>query len=282
MTSFELFEHISGLEHTFEMQIYKAATAIATYIEAIEIKPLISEEQHTQIMERQIKRLNKYKDFPIVRDILSGTPNDMFNLFKEFSRLRNRIRWVKRAPLRNYSVLGHSYDVAVINYLFCLNDNPNDIERAEKGFYVGLFHDLAENWTGDMPSPVKNEVPGLRAKTEEIEIKVLNSFVFPSLPDWLVPKFKEIMLELIPNRNLRDFYKIADDFAATVEAATQLMIGSTDTYFANVVIANSLKKSPIEICNAVTNQLRKDARISYFTLFLCKLIYKLNIIGKKH
>lgn len=277
MTSFELFEHISGLENTFEMQIYKAATAIATYIEALEIKPIISSQQYSQIIERQKNRLKKYKDFPIVRDILSEEPNNIFELFKEFSRLRNRIRWVKHAPIRNYSVLGHSYDVAVINYLFCLSDNPNDISRAERGFFVGLFHDLAENWTGDMPSPIKDGVLGLREKTEDFERKVLNTYVFPSLPEWLVPKFKELMLELIPDKSLRNFYKIADDFAATVEAATQLTLGSKDKHFIKVVISSYLRKSPIELCNDTTKYLIKETEISTISI----LIYKINTFIKK-
>lgn len=272
--SSDFFDYLTNLENTFEMEIYKASTALATYIETLEIKQFLKEDEFNEIIKVQLTRLKKYKTFPVIRDVLENRKNNLFELFKNFSHLRKRVRWIKRVSICKHNVLAHSFDVAVINYLFCLNDNPKKLKRAEKGFCVGLFHDLAENWTGDIPSPMKNAIPGLKEKTQELERKTLENYVFPLIPEWLLPKFKGVMLEMLPSKKLRDFYKIADDFATTLEAGTQLMVGSNDKYFSNVVISAFLEKTPLTIRNKALNQIRKDASISYLDVMLYKMKHK--------
>lgn len=280
LTSQNFFEHISGLDDTFEMLIYKAATALATYIEAQEIKRFVDEKSFAEIQERHAKRLAKYKDFPIIKDILSDSladneeANNLYHLFTKFSSLRNRIRWVKRVPLRNYSVLGHSFDVAVYNYLLSLNQNPFDMKKAELGFYVGLYHDIAEIWTGDMPSPLKDAVPGLRKRTEELEVETLEENVFPYLPSWFVPMFKGMMLELLPPDDHK-YFKFGDNLAACIEASTQLAAGSVDKYFANVVYRGIMTAPKDRVVRKLMHKVRKDAHISYLSLLYHILVSKI-------
>jgi len=269
LTSVEFFDHISGLDNVFEMRIYKAATALATYYECQEIKRNVSEKRFAEIDARQLERLQKYRDFPVIRELFEGCSQDkddfssLTELFSLFSSLRNRIRWVKRVPLRNYSVLGHSFDVAVYNYLLALNEHPDEPERAEIGFYIGLYHDIAEIWTGDMPSPLKDAIPGLRKRTEELEVKVLEENVFPLLPEWFVPKFKSFMLEMLP-KNDRDYYKFGDNLAAYIEASTQLAAGSKDYYFEGVVVDGIIKAETVSVtAKKVMKKVRKDAHISW-------------------
>ena len=284
LTSQDLFNHISGLNETFEMKIFKAATAIATYYEGREIRKYIHSKKYADIQDRQLQRLKKYEEFPVVRELINGIGGEnistdacrICSLIEEFSSLRNRIRWVKRVPLRCYSVLGHSFDVAIYNYLLVLSVKPDDEELAEKGFYVGLYHDVAEIWTGDMPSPLKDAIPGLRKKTEELEVEVLNLKIFPLIPEWLRPKFKNVMLEMLPDF-LKKFYKEGDNLAAIVEAATQLAAGSTDCYFKNVVINGYLKtNSSFPVEKEIMKKIRKDARIPYIAILFRMIKNKLS------
>jgi len=286
LTSPEFYAHISGFENSFEMTIYKAATALATYYESLEIKRTVSEKQFEEIRARQTERLKKYREFPIIRDLFDGTPENeeseifkLKELFVNFSALRNRIRWVKRVPLRNYSVLGHSFDVAVYNYLLTLHENPQEPNLAEKGFYVGLYHDIAEIWTGDMPSPLKDAIPGLRERTEELEVEVLESKVFKYLPKWLIPSFKNVMLEMLPKEE-RNYYKFGDNLAAYIEASTQLAAGSKDYYFVGVVLDGVLKAKTISpVAQEIMKKVRKDAHIAAFWLPIHKA--KKNLTQKR-
>lgn len=277
-TSHELFEHISGLENTLEMKIFKAATALATYIESYEIKKYVDDKAFSEIQKRLMIRLENYKIFPIIRNLLTSDSSNeeyeyekIMSLFSNFSSLRNRIRWVKRAPIINYTVLGHCFDVAIYNYLISLNDTPNDVEKASKGFFVGIYHDLAEIWTGDMPSPLKDAISGLRKRTEELEVEVLEENVFPNLPQWFVPQFKTIMLELLPETEHK-YYKIGDDLAAAIEASTQLAVGSSDKYFSNAFLRTLIvTSSHSKTLKQVFTILRKNIHLSNLKVLHFKL-----------
>lgn len=282
MTSSDFLNFLTVSEDSIEFQSYKAATAIATFIEVREIRKLISDKCYTEIYQRQFMRLSKYASFPIVRDILKVYNTNSFDsvplycLFEYFSSLRNRLRWVKRGPLRDYSVLGHSFDVAVLNYLLCLSNEPDKLNKASIGFLVGLYHDIPEIWTGDMPSPVKKAVPGLCEEVENFERKTLETRVFPYIYDWLLPDFKNIMLEMLPNRSLRNYYKEGDTLAAIIECYTQIITGSEDKYFDAVIISDYLKKDHAKMYKKIVNLIRKDSGISLYKV----LLYKLNISKK--
>ena len=152
-----------------------------------------------------------------------------------------------------------------------MSNSPHEPERAEIGFYVGLYHDVAEIWTGDMPSPLKDAIPDLRKITEELEVKVLEDKVFPCLPSWLVPRFKKYMLEMLPEEE-KKYYKFGDNLAAYIEASTQLAVGSIDKYFKDVVINGVISAEKVsDTARKIMKKVRKDAHISIFDVWFYKI-----------
>lgn len=79
--------------------------------------------------------------------------------------------------LNTESVGHHSHGVAVICFLF-------DPEPSKELLTAALFHDLAEQFTGDIPSPAKREL-GIGKDVSDLEIDILRrSGVFmPALSD---------------------------------------------------------------------------------------------------
>jgi 5'-deoxynucleotidase YfbR-like HD superfamily hydrolase len=71
----------------------------------------------------------------------------------------------------------HSHGVAVMCFLF-------DYEPSKELLTAALFHDLAEQFTGDIPSPAKREL-GIGKDVSDLETDILRrSGVFmPELPD---------------------------------------------------------------------------------------------------
>lgn len=264
LTSTDFVKHISGLEDTEEMHLYKIAESIATYIETEQIKPLVPHLHYQSLFENAWKKLSVYKDNSIVKGYMypyrTPTIENLIYLFNNiFSNLRNVVRWKNRALFRLYNVLGHSFDVGTLNYLLILNQDPQNYTLAEQGFYVGLYHDLAEWWTGDIPTPLKDAIPGLRKKTEKLEVIVLKQHVFSLLPPWLIKTLKTWMLEMVPQEQ-KDIFKIGDELAAIIEAATQITSGSGDMYFTEVV--DKYTKNPIlPVYHDIFTTLRKDAKI---------------------
>lgn len=264
LTSPDFVKYISGFENTVEMHLYEVAESIATYIETEQIKPLVPHLHYQSLFENAWKKLSDHKNISIVKNYMGYsrvvTFEKLIYLFNNiFSNLRNVVRWKNRALFRIYNVLGHSFDVGVLNYLLILNQEPKNYTLAEQGFYVGLYHDLAEWWTGDIPTPLKDAIPGLRKKTEKLEVTILKQHVFSLLPAWFVDTFKTWMLEMVPQEQ-KDIFKIGDELAAIIEAATQIASGSGDVYFSEVV-AKYTKNPYLPVLSDIFFTLRKDAKI---------------------
>ncbi len=215
-----------------EARIYKAATKIATLIELNEIKSGISQKDFILKTAQIQDALIEFCDLPGFAEMTSA---NYCELFHEFSKLRNRIRWAKHPNIIKCSVLGHLFDVAVFSYLMALEVHPLKQDLATRYFFIGIFHDIAEKWTGDMPSPIKDAIKGLRDATEEFERMVLEENVYSYLPDHQEKALRSVMLEDNDVAALKKFAKKADNFSAYIECWRELDAGSRHQYYANVV-----------------------------------------------
>src|SRR5699024_6542242 len=110
----------------------------------------------------------RFSDVPGVEDF-SDPNGELFKLLLKISKLRNQNRWAVQSYLVNCSVLGHLFDTGVFAYFIGLEQFEGNEKTATKMFHMGIFHDLAEVWTSDVPSPIKDRIPGFRPATEEYE-----------------------------------------------------------------------------------------------------------------
>lgn len=230
-----------------EVQIYQAATKIATWIELHEIRNLIDKKDF-RIKRKQIKKsLRSFSELPCYRKINHRPYKE---LFRNFSKLRNRIRWAKHPTKVKNSVLGHMFDVACYAYLMCLEENPNNQDLATQYFFMGAFHDLPECWTGDMPSPIKDSIPGLRRATEDFENQVMEKHVYSLLPNYMETAIRAVMLEDKDNVKYKAFVKKADNLSAYVECWREIDAGSNHYYYRNVIKSDYHKKDnlPTNFC----------------------------------
>ena len=277
LTSSEFFYHITNFNNELEIKIYEAAKALAGYYEILEAKVIMREEDFSFFHEAQLKKLEKHKKFPIIRDLLKEDKKNpeseytkLRKLFNNFSVLRHCTRWERRNPIIRYSVLGHSFDVALYNYLLSLNSYPSLLNFATSNFLVGLYHDIAEIWTGDIPMPLKTSIPNLRPRIIELELNILDKNVFPLLPEWLITDFKGVMIELVSTKK-QSQCKQGDSLAAYIEAATQLANNTGDNHYKKVVFKGIItmeKLSPT--MKKVMRKIRKDAHISIIAVWYCK------------
>lgn len=228
----EFFEHLQVDSNCLEARLYRASTKVSTLLELKEIRGLIAEKDYL-LKERQLlDTLKDFADLPCYDQIMSPT---YLEIFRNFSKLRNRIRWAKHPNIVQCSVLGHMFDVAVMAYLMSLEVNPEDENLATKYFFMGIFHDFPEAWTGDMPSPIKDSLPGLREATELFENQVLEDNVYSHLPSYMADAIRSVMLEDEINVVYKKFLKKSDNFSAFVECWREIDAGSHHSYYKNVV-----------------------------------------------
>ena len=154
------------------------------------------------------------------------------------------MRWATCCKAVKCSVLGHLFDTAIWAYLIGLEQSSFDEQLATKFFFMGIFHDIAETWTHDIPSPIKDKIEGYRAATEEHESQMLEEHMYPNLVTLgLDEPTRNIMFEDKVNRKYRKFIKIADYLSADSECWRNLVAGSRYYYYWDAIIERKIDKS---------------------------------------
>ncbi len=226
-TSEDFLEFLKVPEDAIEVRIFKAATKIATYLELDELKE-ISPAISNDAIEGLLFSMEKYSDVPGFCEMKKSSSPE-FEFFKEASSLRNRGRWTQLAISKPLSVLGHMYDTAVFAYLISLYQCPENEELATKLFFIGIFHDLPENWTGDMKTPIKDAMPKLREGCEEFELKMLTKHVYSKLPEYIVNELKWVFMQNDnETKSAKKILKKADYLSAVTECWRLIILGSRD------------------------------------------------------
>ena len=216
---------------TIEMDIYRAATKIATLVELQEHASSIDgfDTYRHKFVEIQ-KSIEQFKSIPGVLEF-SDMDEKYFKLFSEISKLRNQNRWAVQPYLVNCSVLGHLFDSALFAYLIGLENFDGNEELASKMFFIGIFHDIAERWTNDIPSPIKNKIKGFRDAIEKYENKVLSKNLYDQTSPFIANSIRDVMMEEECNRPLYKLMKAADYLSADSECWRQYIAGSREPYY---------------------------------------------------
>ena len=250
------FNQIKFDDNSIEARIFKASTKLATILELREIKNTISNKDFKK-KEKQL--MAELKVFSNLQGYEKVNSESYLEVFEDFSQLRNRIRWAKHPNIIKSNVLGHMFDVAIFAYIMSLEVNPDDENLATKYFFMGIFHDFPEKWTGDMPSPIKDSVAGLREATEAFENEVMKENVYSKLPIYQTNYIRDIMLEDEKNIALKKFLKKSDNFSAFIESWRELDSGSHHGYYKDVIVRvyESKEKLP-EFFRLLTEKLYGD------------------------
>jgi len=213
-----------------ETKIYKMATKMATLVELGELSP-DDEETKAELCANICAYGTEFPELAIIALNPGGTE---FKFLKEVSKLRGAIRWLKQFRATNCSVLEHLGETAVFSWLMAMEEQPEDEVRATELFWCGLFHDLPERWTGDMASPVKDAIRGLRPATEKFEAAMMEKNVYNVLSSSQAFSIKKILEDA--DKKYKTIVKGADYASAAMECYRNIMCGSRDKYFVNVLL----------------------------------------------
>lgn len=270
-TNEEFANWLKTAQGTYEETIYKAATKIATLLELKEIRVEINGDYSLKYREI-IESMKKYESIPGFNE-LSNEECECFKAFKSVSRLRNQNRWAAYSYSVSCSVLGHLFDTAVFAYWMCLENHTTE-QIATKCFFMGIFHDIPEAFTKDIPSPIKDKIPGFRELTEKYELECMDKKFYPNVDAVskdLSKTVKEIMFEEEENSQYKTLMKGADYMSAVSEIVRQFMGGSRDPEFVDA-IKNHNKKFESGIASFTNTTKEMYTR-------MCAYTGKLGIVG---
>lgn len=222
----ELTDFLKSGYGTREEMIYKAATKIATLLELKEIKNNVNgdyEAKYEEIISSMVKytiRIPELEDF-------KEQNGKYWKVFRDISKLRYQNRWASYSYQVECSVLGHLFETAEFAYFMALELGYEE-EIATKCFFMGIFHDVPETYTKDIPSPIKDTIPKFRELTEKYELMMMEKNMYPLLSENLSQKLKEMMFEAPENEKFKALIKGADYMSAISEIWRQLKAGTRD------------------------------------------------------
>ncbi len=164
----------------------------------------------------------------------------MHHFFAYVARLRYIRRWGLMRSVMPENDAEHSLQVAMIAHAIAAigrekygrDCNPEHI------LALGVYHDVSEVITGDMPTPVKYHSQELRGAYKGVE-RMANERLLTMLPESLRPSFTPYLTE--PEGYDRQVVKAADSISAYVKCVEEKRAGNREFEAAGESIRASLE-----------------------------------------
>ncbi len=152
--------------------------------------------------------------------------------FAMLSRMRYVNRWGLMRNTKDENICEHSLEVAFIAHALGLINNKiyNGSIDASRLALMGMYHDVTEIITGDMPTPVKYYNPLIRNAYKEVE-EVAKNELLTGLPEELREPYDELLTDNMNNEEdalLWTYVKAADKISALIKCIEEKGMGNTD------------------------------------------------------
>ena len=150
------------------------------------------------------------------------------NFFALFSRMKNIDRWALMRNNQKESLSQHCLEVAAIAHALAVigNERLGKSYDASEAALIGIYHDMPEIITGDMPTPVKYYNKEIRECFGEIE-KAAERSILDTLPEDLKKAYEPL---LIPDEETEIYrlVKAADKISALIKCVDEKNTGNKE------------------------------------------------------
>ncbi|MGN0160919.1 MAG: 5'-deoxynucleotidase [Lachnospiraceae bacterium] len=149
--------------------------------------------------------------------------------FAMLSRMKYINRWGLMRNTITENISEHSLEVGFIAH--ALGVINNEIFKgnldANRLALLGMFHDVTEIVTGDMPTPVKYYSPVIRNAYKEVEA-VAKDQLLTGLPKEMRGAYESLLLETKEEEHLWHYVKAADKLSALIKCIEEGQMGNKD------------------------------------------------------
>ena len=168
-----------------------------------------------------------------------------------FFAMMARLKWIDRwALMRNSSdenLAAHSLDVAMIAHALCVIGNERlgkDLD-ADRAAVIGMYHDVSEILTGDMPTPVKYFNREIRNAYRDIE-KDANQRLLALLPQDLRAQYALVLEPGEEYSREKCLAKGADKLSAYIKCIEERKAGNREFESAEKTTLEALQDMGLE------------------------------------
>lgn len=145
------------------------------------------------------------------------------------SRMKYINRWALMRNTSEESLSQHSHEVAAVAYLLCVigNRRYGKQYKSERAALLGLYHDMPEILTGDMPTPVKYFNPEIKEAYKKVE-NVASERLLGTLPEDLREDFRFLFYKEAADSELWTIVKAADKISALIKCIEERKAGNLE------------------------------------------------------
>ena len=151
------------------------------------------------------------------------------HFYAMLSRMKYINRWGLMRNTRSENISDHSLEVAYIAHALGVINNEifGGNLPAERLAILGMYHDVTEIITGDMPTPVKYYSPVIRNAYSEVE-HVAKDEMLSGLPQIMRKHYDRVLLETDEEEELWKYVKGADKMSALIKCIEEQQMGNQD------------------------------------------------------
>ena len=151
------------------------------------------------------------------------------HFFAILSRMKYINRWGLMRNTREENISEHSLDVAILAHALAVLRNRRFGGKADpaRAALLGIFHDVTEIYTGDLPTPVKYDNPKIRDAYREVE-QAARERLLSLLPEDLRPDYEGILGYTEEDAQLLPLVKAADKLSALIKCVEERHMGNTE------------------------------------------------------
>lgn len=162
------------------------------------------------------------------------------------SRMKYINRWGLMRNTREENLSEHSLEVAFIAHALGIINNEvfNGSINADRLAILGMYHDVTEIITGDMPTPVKYYNSEIRTAYKEVE-KAAGQEILTGLPENIRKRYNNLLTESENEKELWIYVKAADKLSALIKCIEERKMGNTDFFKAEQSTLDSIKNMGI-------------------------------------
>ncbi len=149
--------------------------------------------------------------------------------FAMASRMKYINRWALMRNEHSENLSEHSFEVAVIANALAVIGNKRfgKSYNAERAALLGLYHDMPETLTGDMPTPVKYYNEEVRAAYKTVEDSACRRLV-EMLPDDFREEYSPFLIPEKSDEELWRLVKAADKISALIKCLEEKKAGNSE------------------------------------------------------
>lgn len=163
------------------------------------------------------------------------------HFYAMLSRMKYINRWGLMRNTRNENICEHSLEVAFVAHALGIinNEEFGGNINADRLALMGMYHDVTEIVTGDMPTPIKYYNPGISAAYKEVE-KIAGQELLCGLPEKFRGRYASLLVEDEAEKELWRYVKAADKLSALIKCIEEKKMGNSDFAQAEATITRAI------------------------------------------